>query len=113
MHDMLDPDDRGAAGVDLFDGLHQLRAFMLGQSTRDLVEQEQLRLYGKCTRHFQPLALKQCQRARGHIGLVVKARDFEHVAATLVALTLSHTAAENRPDQQVLKYAHVRERMWN
>ena len=74
MHDVLDPDDRDAGGVDLADGRDQFGAFALGQPAGDLVEQQQPRRGRERARHLQPLAFQQRQRARERVGALEQAR---------------------------------------
>ena len=57
MHDMLDPDDRRALGVDRADCRDQRLAFALGQAAGDLVQQQELGIGRQGTRELQPLAV--------------------------------------------------------
>ena len=69
VHDMLDPDDRHAAAVNVLDGLHQRGAFRFGQAACDLVEQQQLGLGAKGARQLEPFALKKGQATGERIRL--------------------------------------------
>ena len=74
MHDMLDPDDRDAVGVDGADRRDQHRGIRFGQAAGDLVEQQQARMGRERARQFEPLAIEQRQAAGERVGLAAAGR---------------------------------------
>ena len=113
MHDVLDPDDRVAFGVQVADGHDQLLDFGFGEPAGDLVEQEHGRIAGERSRELEALAVQQCQFAGLLVGLVGQTRQLQRFDTPLVAGPFAQAAAVRRADQHVLEDAHVGERLGN
>src|SRR5262245_28736487 len=111
MHDVLDPYDRSTGRMNLPDGADQFLAFALGQPAGDFVEQEEMRAGGERARHFQPLALKECERAGGPVRTADEVRAFENVRAWLRSVALRQTAAVHGGDEEILEYGEIFERL--
>ena len=94
MQHMLDPDDRGAAGMDVADRLHQRPAFPLSQAAGDLVEQQKLRPRRERAGQFQALAVKQTQRAGHDIRLLQKLGVLEDARAGIDHVGLAPAPTE-------------------
>ncbi len=67
--EMLDHQDRGAAGMDRPEHVHQVDHVALGRSGHHLVEQQQPRPGRQRPREFELFLVAQGQGARQHSGL--------------------------------------------
>ena len=68
VHDVLDPDDRDAAGFQFEDDVDQFARLGVGQSAADLVEQQHGGIGGERARELEPLAIEQAERFGAPVG---------------------------------------------
>src|SRR5215831_11275526 len=62
MNHVLDPDDRYTGLPHLLDERHEARTFGLGETARNLIEQQHAWLRGQRPREFEPLAVDEGER---------------------------------------------------
>src|SRR6185369_16090489 len=110
-HDILDPDDRNTVLAQHHDRLGQLVRLVVGQSARNLVEQQQLRPGGNRARQLKSLAIQQRQLAGEQVRLLCKAGQFEDLMAVSRRGRFRQTGAEHCANQQILEHCHADERV--
>ena len=109
--DVFDPYDRYSAGAYLLDGLDQVEHLALGQTTGDLIEQQQGGLGGERPGELEALAIQQRQRAGEQVGLVEHAGLFESGhRGVLFRCRQPAAATERAADEHVLEHGQPFER---
>src|SRR5439155_24478209 len=88
VHDMLDPDDRYALLPYRLDQIDERDAFMLGQPTRNLVEEEHAGRGRKRARELEALAVDQRERAGIAVGLVGEPALLKQRGTTVIGVAL-------------------------
>ena len=111
VHDVLDPDDGDAAGVEVPDGLDEAVDLALGEAAGDLVQQQHLGVAGERASQLQALAVQQRQRPGRLVGLGGEPGQLERLDAALVARALGHAPPVGGAHEHVLEDAHVGERL--
>src|SRR3954469_16058704 len=98
---MLDPDDRHARVPYGLDEVDQRQAFVLGEATGDLVEQQQLWTRRQRACEFEPLAVEEGEGAGAGVGAVSEAALVQDVHAIAVDIALPPAATERCGDHKI------------
>src|SRR5262249_48838203 len=113
MYDVLDPDDRPAGAPNLPDQIDQRGAFVLGEATRNFVEQEHARFARQRPCQLEPLAIEKREGAGRPVGSPREAALVQQLRAAPIDVALGAAAAERRGDHEILENGHAVKRLRN